>query len=68
MDEFQKEVIDRLARLEVKIDNGMGERLLQVEKWIGSRRMSLGKVVGICGAIFGAFKVADLLGHAAGWW
>lgn len=68
MDEFQKEVIERLRHLETLVESGICARLLKIETWIENRRMTMGKVVGISAIIFGVFKITDIIGHAAGWW
>lgn len=68
MNDFEKEVIKRLTRLEIKIDNGMGARLVQVEKWIAGRKVTLAKVAGVCAITFLAFEVLEIVGRTRGWW
>lgn len=68
MNDFEKEVIKRLTRLEIKIDNGMGARLEKIETWIDGRKITLAKVAGVCAVIFLAFEVLEIVGRTQGWW
>lgn len=68
MDEFQKDIIERLMRLETKVDEVFCDRLRKVESWIEGRKVTLRQVTGICVIIFGLFEGLNILARAKGWW
>jgi len=65
---FEQEVIERLTRVETKIDNGIARRLDTIEAWIGRRRVSLPMLVSVAAIVVAVATGVNILASAAGWW
>ena len=66
--DFEREVIERLTRLETKIDNGISRRLTILEGWIEKRRVSLPMMVSVAALTGAIVAVINAVARAAGWW
>ena len=65
---FEQEVIERLTRVETKIDNGIARRLDTIEAWIGRRRVSLPMLVSVAAITVALATGVNILAAAVGWW
>jgi len=65
---FEQEVIERLTRVETKIDNGIARRLDTIEAWIGRRRVSLPMLVSVAAIVVAVATGVNILASAVGWW
>jgi len=65
---FEQEVIERLTRVETKIDNGIARRLDTIEAWIGRRRVSLPMLVSVAAITVAVATGVNILARAVGWW
>ena len=65
---FEHEVIERLTRLETKIDNGITRRLDTLEHWVEKRRVSLPMMVSVAALTGAVVAVINAVARATGWW
>jgi len=65
---FEQEVIERLTRVETKIDDGVTRRLDIIEEWIGKRRVTLPMVVSGAALAVAVATGVNIIARAVGWW